>query len=140
VFGGFQASGEEWTQEQKQIWKSVEAIWENYKEGDLEAIMAVLHDDALEWWEMHAMPLDKNLIKHNYQGWLNYNELVSYELEPLAIHIYGAVANVFYRSKWKGNKLSGSARAMSTWIKQENKWKRVGSMSSTCGKLPLCMK
>jgi hypothetical protein len=30
-FWSIQASGEEWTEAQKEVWKSVEAFWENSK-------------------------------------------------------------------------------------------------------------
>ena len=37
VFWGFQAIGEEWTAEQKEVWTSVQANWETIKKGDVEA-------------------------------------------------------------------------------------------------------
>jgi uncharacterized Rmd1/YagE family protein len=37
VFWGFQVSGEEWTAEQKEIWKTLESSWETFKLGDVEA-------------------------------------------------------------------------------------------------------
>ena len=40
VASSFQALGEEWTAEQKEAIETVRAIWEAFKDGDVEAIMA----------------------------------------------------------------------------------------------------
>jgi len=40
VFWSFQVFGEEWTEEQKEIWKVVVADYESFKQGDLEGLKA----------------------------------------------------------------------------------------------------
>jgi ketosteroid isomerase-like protein len=134
VFSGFQVFGQEWTDVQKEVWNSVKASWEYFKQGDLEGFMTTYHDDAVEWWRNKAIPLDKATMKLNFKGWLDYDKPISYELEPLSIKIFGNVANVFYTVKWKGDILSDYGRHMQTWIKQDNKWKFISGMNASCDK------
>ena len=122
VFWSFQVFGQQWTEEQKEIWEVVVADWELFKQGDLVGLMADRHNNATIW---------SSTI-------LSYDKPVAYELEPLAIGIIGNVANVFYEYKWNGNVLSERGRTMDTWIKQDNKWLLIASFSASCDKLPLC--
>ena len=133
-----QAYGMEMTAEQKELWRLVEAVWEGCKKGDLDLVAGRFNDESQEWWGMKMSPLEKGTIKLNYQQWLDYDKPVSYLLEPLAIHILGDVANVFYLYKWKGNKISQRGRMMETWRKLNNKWTFMGSMSAYCDTLPAC--
>ena len=138
VFWGFQASGEEWTAEQKEVWEVVETEWEYCKQGDVEAVLTGRHDDSLTWWSRRAIPLGKSAIRLSYQDWFDLDKPVSYELKPLNIHIFGDVANVFYLYKWQGKVLPKSGRNMATYVKQNNKWKLMGTMGCSCENLPVC--
>ncbi|MGV7224811.1 MAG: nuclear transport factor 2 family protein [Nitrospinales bacterium] len=135
VFWGFQAIGEEWTDEQKEVWKSVQANWENYKKGDVGALLAVQHD-MVTWWVSKPEPLRKIHMKQSYRNWFDYDKPVSYKLRPLAITIFNNIANVFYIYKWNGNILSDKGRSFETWVKQDNKWLAIGGLTSSCDTLP----
>ena len=62
VFWGFQAIGGEWTAEQKEVWASVQANWETIKKGDVEAALAMKHDDMVVWYNSNPEPLRKELM------------------------------------------------------------------------------
>ena len=66
IFWGFQVSGQEWTEAQKEVWKSVEGVWESFTKGDLEAVMAGFHDDSIVWWDYKAIPLGKDAKRPSY--------------------------------------------------------------------------
>ena len=138
VFWGFRVSGEEWTEAQIEVWNSLQTHWEYCKQGDLEGFLSLYHDDAIEWWQEKVIPLGKAEMKFNYKHWLVYDKPVSYELEALSIQIFGNVANVFYKAKWKGNRLSSHSRHLETWLKQDNKWKFVSGIEASCEKPPKC--
>ena len=131
VFWGSQAFAKDWTEAQKEVWKSVEAMWENFKQGDEAAVMALLHDDLVIWPARKRIPWDKYKIRLEWRTWFSGpNKLVSYELEPLSIHILGDVANVYSLFTWgtKKEPRYNNGRAMQTFIKQDNKWLLIGSM------------
>ena len=96
------------------------------------------HDDALFLWSHWTTPLDKALLKREYQQWFDYDKPAKWENNPIAIKIIDNIAIVFYSQKYSGNILSGSSRIMETWIKQDNKWLILGSINASCDKLPPC--
>jgi hypothetical protein len=138
VFWGFQAIGEEWTAEQKEVWDVVIADFEKFKQGDVEGLSSSRHEDVIIWWGSESVPFDKKMALYKYRGWFDYDKPVKWELEPLAIKIVGNVASVFYLYKFSGSITSGSGRDMETWIKQNNKWIMINSFGASCDELPPC--
>ena len=106
--------------------------------GDVDALIALGTKGSLEWWPTKKKPYDANAIKEEYKKWSDYDKPVTYELEPLNIHIVNNVANVFYLYQWKGKVSSDSGRIMETWIKQDNRWKFMGAMGCSCEKALTC--
>ena len=138
VFWGFQVSGEEWTAEQKEIWKTLESSWETFKLGDVEALMAFYHEGNLEWWSSRTHPYGTDELKLRYKDWFDYDKPVSIELKPIHIRIFGDFAIVFYQVKWKGKVYSDNSRRLCAYIKENNKWKKIGSMSCSCEEPSKC--
>ncbi|MEN8245679.1 MAG: nuclear transport factor 2 family protein [Thermodesulfobacteriota bacterium] len=138
VASGFQAFGEEWTAEQKEVWKAVETDGELFKKGDVEGIMSLRHNDVLIWWSGKKVPYDKELLRNGYQSFIDFDKPQKWEINPLAIKIIGNMAIVFYSYKYSGNILAEHSRTMETWIKQDNKWLKLGGMDASCKELPPC--
>lgn len=142
VCWSFQALGEELTEAQKEVWSVIETRWEGLKQGDYKAVEATTHEDALIWWNDREGPMQKSLIMHGYINWITYANArpATYELNPLAIQLFGDIANVFFFYKWKGEgKWSGHSRALVSLKKENGKWLIISSISSSCEKLPLCL-
>jgi hypothetical protein len=134
VFWGFQVSAKEWTDAQKEVWKSVEIAWDGFKHGKMDATASV--EGSIEWLSDQPEPYGGFELTRIYEGWFNWDKPVSYELKPLEILIYGNVANVFYEWKWKGTKAGDSGRQIETFVKQDKKWKYLGGMGCSC-ELPI---
>lgn len=130
MFCAFQVWTEELTEPQKIVWNEVESTWEAIKTGDMEALS---FDGNFEWLSGMLQPRSGDALKTNYEHWFNDDKPVSYELKPVKIHISGNVAIAFYFWRWKGNNLSDSGKQMSTFILQDNEWKQIGGMASSCG-------
>jgi ketosteroid isomerase-like protein len=138
VCWAFQVSAEEWTDAQKDVWKSVQGIWEAAKKGDADAIVAIAHDDAVIWWWNNTSPHKKGLLKDAYQNWFTYDVPVSFDLHPFNIQIFDNVAIVAYYYNWKGNRLFREGRKLETWLNQDNRWVIIGTLDSLCDKPPTC--
>ena len=132
------AFGQEWTAQQKEVWESVKANWETLLSGDAKGAMEWKREDTILWFGSRPEPLKKEFLEIAYKNWFDYDKPISYELKPLAIHVFNNVANVFYLYNWKGNKLLDKGRILDVWVKQDNKWKVIGNLSSSCDKLPPC--
>lgn len=141
VTSSFQAVGEEWTAEQKEIWTMVENGWEYAKNKDFESDMAGKHDNALSLHSDKPTPLSNDQVKSFHEGWMASDyKLTSYKLKPITINIIENVAYVFNLFSWHSeiNDFTGKGRTMSTYVKLNNKWVFVGSMSASCDKSAPC--
>jgi hypothetical protein len=57
VFSGFQAFGEEWTAEQKEVWEAIEQYNKYIENGDVDSAMALIHENALDLYYEKAQQL-----------------------------------------------------------------------------------
>ena len=134
---GYQSFGAEWTQEQKDIWSVVQALWKANKRCDLESTLACRHDKVLSLFSSNLSPYNKNQIRTSNEYWLYSNHRpTSYNIEPIAISIINNTAIVFYWYKWESD-LSGyseKGRSMNAFIRSNNKWVIVGTMDASCEK------
>jgi hypothetical protein len=132
---GHQTFGEEWTQDQKEIWSVIQADWEANKNGDVESTLTCRHDKVLSIYSYDSSPYNKDQIRTSNQYWLYSDDRpTSYNIKPIAIGIIDNVAIVFYWYEWRSD-LTGSSdkgRSMNTLIKLNNKWVTVGSMDASC--------
>ena len=94
VFWGSQATGADWTAEQKEVWAAVQANWENIKTGNVENALAGRHDKMLAWFSENPDPLKKELIRVEYKNWIGRIKPTFVKLEPIAINIIQKVSTV----------------------------------------------
>ena len=139
VFWGFEVYGQEWNQAQKEVWEAVQANWETFKKGDVDAALAMKHDDVVVWFGSQPTPIKKEHLRYVYKDWFDYEIPTTAQLRPLNVNVFGNVANVYYLYKYEGEKLSDIGRVCETWVKQGNKWFAIGSLSSSCIKNPPCL-
>jgi len=140
VASGFNAFGEEWTAEQKEVWEAVEGHWESLKKGDVEALMDDYHDKMLDLDGEYPTPFNKSQIESATKYRIGYYVPTYINLKPIAINIVSNVANVFYVYKWesKNKDYSQSGRTMTTMLKENNKWLSIGSLSAFCNQPAPC--
>ena len=140
VFWGSQAIGTDLTAEQKEVWAAVQANWETFKQGDVEAALAIKHDEMIAWFSSNPDPLKKEYLREAYNNWFNWSVPTFFKLEPSNIHIFNNVANVFYFYSWQSanKEIFDKGRVLETWVKQDNKWLAIGSFDSSCEYLPRC--
>jgi len=132
------AFGQEWTAEQKEVWKSVQANWEAIKNRDAESALALKHADAFIWDRWYPEPITKDMLEVTYKNWFEIEKPTSAKIRPLNIHIFNNIANVYYLYKYEEVKYFDKGRVLETWIKQGNKWLLIGSLSSSCDTPPNC--
>jgi hypothetical protein len=132
--------GMELSTAQKELWSGIQAGWEVWKKGDMEAMETWevnFHEDYV-WW--HAF----NLFPKNRAEWakaLSSFKIKSFKLEPYEVRIVGNVAIVQYY--WRITIPNGKVfpgRISSTYIKQDGKWKALGGMSASCSYPVSCLK
>ena len=78
----FQAFGQDWTTEQKEVWISVQGFWETIKKGDVEATMAGQHDNMHDWFSTNPDPLKKEILRSAYNNLVNRLKPTFVKLQP----------------------------------------------------------
>ena len=134
----FQAIGEEWTAEQKEVWNVVVADIENFKAGDVDKLMEARHDDFVGWFGNETDIYDKDYSKLYYEGMFAFGIPKKFDIEPVKILIMGNVANVYYTFDMRSKNYLSKGRAVETLVKEENKWLLISHMCSLCDKPVPC--
>jgi len=135
VFSILMAFCQEWSETEKEIWNNEKTYIESRMKGNIESMAAMWHENFVGWPSWAEQPVKKefgiNAIKERF----SQAKLVSFELKPAAIEVFGDVAinHYFLIGIWQdseGNEVKATTRIMHTWMKQDGKWKIIGGMSS----------
>ncbi len=128
LFGGVQAFGQEWSAEQKEVWKMEVAYWDLLKEGNLKGYMELWHKDVIAWPHWAPKPIGTQGLEKGTIPW--YQFVRSYDLKPQAINIFDKFAVIYYRFSWTApDNRSFSGRIGHFWMKQDGKWQIIGGYS-----------
>ena len=126
--GAIQAFGQEWSAEQKEVWKMEVAYWDYFKESNAKDFMTLWHKDFIGWPNWASKPGGKDII----EKWAEspFFKILSYDLKPMAINLFGNFGFVYYRvSGVGGDNNNFSGRIGHLWIKQDGKWQIMGGYS-----------
>ena len=124
-------SAQEWSTEQKEVWKNVETYWDLARKGDIEGVLVYLHNDFSGWNNLSPLPDDRaTRVKYIKFYWPKSKSLFS-DVQPLAIKIHGNVAIVHYSyttvSKSGDEKeKTEQGRWTDILLKQGDKWVMIG--------------
>jgi hypothetical protein len=102
-------------------------------------MVANMPGNAVIWWGSNTAPHRVELLKGVYERWFHYEQSLSVELQPLRIEIFNDVAVVAYYGTWKGERRSNRSKILEVFLKQDDKWMQIGSLSSSCDRLGKCM-
>ncbi len=122
---------QDWSAEQKEVWKNVEAYWALYAQGDLEGFLSYMHSDYRGWSYQSALPETKGTSRKFLDYSMKNAKTLVYDITPAAIQIYGNVAFVHYFYTTIEKELEGKAKTSSgRWtdilLKQGDKWVMIG--------------
>ena len=126
-----QLFGQEWSAEQKEVWKNVETYWDLGAKKDLEGFMDYFHDDFIGWSNRNALPNNKASRRKSISHSFETTTVLIQELQPVAIIIHGNVAIVHYyysevSKDVEGKENNESGRWTDILMKQGDKWVMIG--------------
>lgn len=129
--------GQEWSKEQKEVWKVVKTGWESWKTGDMEGSFATIHDKYLGWNNDNPLPISKDKWKSMYEMYKEFSTIEFYSLDAARILVDGNNAVVYYYFEFysvfekgdmkKENHIEG--RNVEFFVKQNGKWMLFGDMT-----------
>ena len=126
-----QLFGQEWSAEQKEVWKNVETYSDLWAKEDLEGVLSYCHDDFSGWKNQDALPRNKASIRkfsaHNFET----TKVLINDIQPVAIKIFDNVAIVHYYyseviKDVEGKEKNDRGRWTDILMKQGDKWVLIG--------------
>ncbi|MGD8562046.1 MAG: nuclear transport factor 2 family protein [Desulfarculaceae bacterium] len=121
---------EQWSAEQKEIWKLEEARWKALANKDISESVKYHHKDCSIWPAWSKDPLDAAA----YEAQLKWRAINSFKLEPLTLKIYQNVAVIFYRFSCVGtDNKTYKGRVIRVRLKKDGVWQVIGGMGAALG-------
>lgn len=122
---------QEWSTDQKEVWKNVETYWDLGAKGEIEEFLTYFHDDFSGWNIGAALPANRDERIKIIRFSQSRNKSLFYRIQPLAIKIHGDVAFVHYyymdiTEDDEGNETEVQGRWTDILIKQGDKWIMIG--------------
>lgn len=130
-------NGQEWSKEQKEVWKNVEDGWAAWSKGDADGAFGTIHDKYLGWNNDDPLPMSKTKWMNSYNKYKEFMTVEHYDLDAARILVDGDNAVVYYYFEFysvykkgeqkKENHLEG--RNVEFYVKEGGKWMLFGDMT-----------
>jgi ketosteroid isomerase-like protein len=126
-----QLFGQEWSEEQKEVWKNVETYWDLDAKRNLEGVMDYFHDDYSGWFNQSALPGDKASTRKFFAHFFETTKILVQDINPVAINIHDNISIVHYYysrvvTDVEGKERYRSGRWTDILMKQGDKWVLIG--------------
>ena len=128
---------QEWTGDQKEVWKVVEDGWTAWQQGDLESAKTGLHEKFNGWNSKYPLPVGKAKILKYYAMMKESMDLQHYDIEPARIIVTDNAAVVFYYFEFYAiytigeKKIEENVKGKNAefYVKEKGKWLLLGDMT-----------
>ena len=126
-----QIAAQEWSLDQKDVWKNVEAYWDLAAKGDLDGFVSYFHESFMGW--NYGAPATST--KSSREKLINFfapqNKTLFYNLTPVGIWVQGEFAFVDYHymevtENKDGKRDTDIGRWTDILIKDGDRWVMVG--------------
>ena len=123
-------SAQQWTAEQQEVWKTINAQWQADKDGK-NWVEEFVHPDCFGWNNSTPMPSNKTNTTRWFKAYQSISKTLEYQITPTAIVVKGnfAIAHYYYVIL-NENYDKKIEREIGRWtdilIKEENKWQFIG--------------
>jgi ketosteroid isomerase-like protein len=103
LLSSIQLFGQEWSEEQKEVWAGVENWWQAWADGDINKINSCIAEGFRGWREDFYAPYTMMSSQPWWKHWLQNNKVVVQQMTPAAIDIHDDIAIVFlsYQEVWE---------------------------------------
>lgn len=122
---------QQWSAAQKAVWSDVTAYWDLFAKGDADGMLSYFHADYSGWDVNDPLPTGKAYTEKGLKHFLERNQIVLYNIQPVAINVHGnfAIAHYYYSMTFKnseGKEISTGGRWTDILSKQGGKWMLIG--------------
>jgi ketosteroid isomerase-like protein len=116
----------EFSDSEATVWQMEESYWRLVAAGDVEAYVALWHDDFVGWPCFSWTPTGKANIGSWVEEIRDNDWTLTYELRPEAVQLFGDVAVVHYAAEYVYGYGDGTSKGKGDWRKFTHTWMKVG--------------
>ncbi|MDD3375105.1 MAG: nuclear transport factor 2 family protein [Candidatus Omnitrophica bacterium] len=129
---------EQWTEDQKEIWKVIEDHWDCLVNGKVDQFKSYIHPRFVGFGHESPYPVDQGWLFHWVGFWSKSTKFLIHALKPQHIVIHGDIAIVQYClfTITKNDVSAGNSsirRYTMTWKKEDGKWRVIASHNNLQG-------
>lgn len=122
-----QVSGQEWSEEQMEIWQASENWFELQTKNDAEGIKALIHKDFVGWgWGFYTTYGYTEMIKWADRMIPEGTESIYHTLNPMEILVINDVAVLYFYGSFiktvDGKQTVEQGQFMNVWKKEDGQW------------------
>lgn len=123
------ADQENWSATQQEVWEQEQVYWQYLSAGEIDRFMTLWNEQFVGWPAGEGHPVGRSDIRNLAES---VRTSPSYDLEPLAVNVYGDIGITFYRAIFtnREGEAVGASRLTHTWRKQAGEWTIIGGMSA----------
>jgi len=126
-----QIAAQDWSSEQQDVWKNVEAYWDLAAKGDLDGFVSYFHESFMGWNYGAPATSTKSNREKLIKFFAPQNKTLFYNLTPVGIWVQGEFAFVDYHymevtENKKGKRDTDIGRWTDILIKDGDRWVMVG--------------
>ncbi len=124
------------TDDETEIWKNEQAYMKFLWNEDPAGVMSFWNAEGVGWPMGTPQPSGNSAARKAFLEILfARTKVVTFEIQPMAIKVFGDVAVVHYFVDWvsrdpEGNEKKQKTRITHTWMKKDGQWKIIGGMSA----------
>jgi ketosteroid isomerase-like protein len=128
MFSSAQLFGQEWSEEQKEVWSAVENWWQAWADGDIDKINSCIAEGFRGWRADFQGPYTLESSQPWWERWLQKKKSPGlHHLTPVAIDIHADIVIVFYsfhaiNELKDGSELNERGKWTDIYRKTDGKW------------------
>lgn len=120
-----------WSERQRAVWAGEETYWELAEHGDVESLMALVHEDFLGWPDTEESAITHDDLRPIIEEWVaDPDEDFSYELTPLGVALNEDTGVAYHRATEYRSGDENTYRMTHTWAETADGWKILGGLSA----------
>jgi ketosteroid isomerase-like protein len=124
-------NAQQWTAEQKDVWKAVETYNDIAAKGDVEGFLSYFDDSYIGWDNESEVPHTKADIQKFVNYWMKKGKVVVFTITPARIWVNGNFAYVhyYYTQVYEdkdGKPFTERGRWTDILMKKDGKWVMIG--------------
>jgi len=124
---------QEWSKEDKELWKTIEDSWKKWQDKDVEGTLALFHDQYLGWRNEAPMPSDKERVKKMFTWMAEKGEIRYMDLQPVRIAMTKNAAVVHYHyaimGVWGDKEEYIKGTNSEFYVKENGEWLLLGDFT-----------